>query len=230
MTSGWRERPAQRALVAAEHARRRRARDGAREAPRPCRSPGGRRMRAHIIGVVVSDTTSEIMIATDSVIANSRKRRPTMPPISRMGMNTATSERLIESTVKPTSRAPMSAAWNRGMPALDVARDVLQHDDGVVDHEAGRDGQRHQRQVVEAEAQQIHRRRRCRAATAARRRSGSAWRAPLRRNRNTTRMTRHDAMISVRSTSLQRGADGGRAVDRHGDVDRRRDRGLQLRQ
>ena len=39
---------------------------------------------------------------------------------------------------------------------FEVARDVLEHDDRVVDHEAGRDGQRHQRQVVEAEAEQIH--------------------------------------------------------------------------
>ena len=40
-----------------------------------------------------------------------------MPPISRIGMNTAISDTLIDSTVKPTSRAPRSAAWKRGMPA-----------------------------------------------------------------------------------------------------------------
>jgi hypothetical protein len=39
-----------------------------------------------------------------------------MPPISRIGMNTATSDRLIDSTVKPTSRAPSNAACKRGMP------------------------------------------------------------------------------------------------------------------
>ena len=33
------------------------------------------------------------------------------------GMNTATSDRLIDSTVKPTSRAPSSAASMRSMPA-----------------------------------------------------------------------------------------------------------------
>ena len=32
-------------------------------------------------------------------------------------MNTATSDRLIDSTVKPTSRAPWIAASKRGMPA-----------------------------------------------------------------------------------------------------------------
>ena len=53
---------------------------------------------------------------TDSVIANSRKSRPTMPPIKRIGMNTAMSERLMEITVNPTSRAPRSAARNGDIP------------------------------------------------------------------------------------------------------------------
>ncbi len=68
------------------------------------------------MGVVVSEITSETPIATDSVTANSRNSRPTMPPISRIGMNTATSDKLIERTVKPISLAPRSAAWSGGMP------------------------------------------------------------------------------------------------------------------
>ena len=68
------------------------------------------------MGVVVSETTMETTMATDSVTANSRNRRPTMPPISSSGMNTATSEMLMVSTVKPISAAPFSAAWNGFMP------------------------------------------------------------------------------------------------------------------
>ena len=41
---------------------------------------------------------------------------------------------------------------------FDVARDVLDHHDGIVHHEAGGDGQRHQRQVIQAVAQDVHRR------------------------------------------------------------------------
>ena len=52
------------------------------------------------------DTT----MAVESTIANSRKRRPTMPPINRMGMKTAISDMLMEKTVKPISLAPFSAA------------------------------------------------------------------------------------------------------------------------
>ena len=69
------------------------------------------------MGVVVSDTTIEIRIATESVTANSRNRRPTMPPISRIGMKTAISETLIDTTVNPTSRAPLRAASMRDIPA-----------------------------------------------------------------------------------------------------------------
>ncbi|CUI60289.1 Uncharacterised protein [Achromobacter xylosoxidans] len=45
---------------------------------------------------------------------------------------------------------------HRAVALFAVAGDVLQHDDGVVDHEAGADGQRHQRQVVGRKARQVH--------------------------------------------------------------------------
>ena len=73
-------------------------------------------MRAHSIGVSVSETKPEMMIATAIVTANSRNTRPTMPPISSTGMNTAISENVIEMMVKPISRAPLSAASNGRMP------------------------------------------------------------------------------------------------------------------
>ena len=39
---------------------------------------------------------------------------------------------------------------------LAVAGDVLDHDDGVIDHETRRDRQRHQREIVEAEPEGPH--------------------------------------------------------------------------
>ena len=68
------------------------------------------------MGVVVSETSSETPMATVRVTANSRNSRPTIPPIMRIGMNTATSEMLMESTVKPISFAPRKAACTGGMP------------------------------------------------------------------------------------------------------------------
>src|SRR5713226_5820273 len=44
----------------------------------------------------------------------------------------------------------------RRFPRLDVTADVFNHDDGVVDDEAGRNGQRHEGKIVEAIAEKIH--------------------------------------------------------------------------
>ena len=71
-------------------------------------------------------------------------------------MNTAISETVSDTMVKPISPAPLIGRFQRLIALLDMAHDVLDHHDRVVDHEAGGDGQRHQRQIVEAEAQQVH--------------------------------------------------------------------------
>ena len=77
----------------------------------------GERMRAHNMGVSVSDTKPETKMATEMVTANSRKTRPTTPPMNSTGMKTATSDRVIEMIVKPISRAPFSAASKGFMPS-----------------------------------------------------------------------------------------------------------------
>ena len=171
----WRSTQPQRCARTGAAARRR----PARRADRRGRAALGRAADAgscaHIIGVAVSETSRDTAMASVRVTANSRKSRPTIPPMRRIGMNTATSETLIESTVKPISRAPLQRGLQRRVALLEIAGDVLEHHDGVVDDEAGRDGERHQREVVEAVAEQVHARRTCRAATAARRRWESRW-------------------------------------------------------
>ena len=62
------------------------------------------------MGVSVSDTTPDTRMATAMVTANSRKSRPTMPAMNSSGMNTATSEMVMDMMVKPISAAPSSAA------------------------------------------------------------------------------------------------------------------------
>ena len=108
--------------------------------------------REHIIGVSVSETTADVTTAIVSVSANSRNMRPTSPDMNNSGMNTAISDTVSEITVKPISLAPLSDASIAEFAVLHMADDVLDHHDGVVDHEAGADRQRHQRQIVEAEA------------------------------------------------------------------------------
>ena len=45
---------------------------------------------------------------------------------------------------------------HRLLAVMDVPGDVLQHHDGIVHHQPGGDDQRHQRQVVQREPQQVH--------------------------------------------------------------------------
>ena len=117
-------------------------------------SPRSFSSRAHISGVSVSDTRPDAKIEMTIVIANSRKIRPTSPDMKTSGMNTAASEIVIERIVKLISLALLSAACERVLAALHPAHGVLQEHDRVVDQEPDRQRQRHQRQVVEAVAEE----------------------------------------------------------------------------
>jgi hypothetical protein len=112
---------------------------------------------------------------------------------------------------------------------LDVAGDVLKHHDGVVDDEAGGDGERHERQVVERETEQEHH-----------------AKAPEQRDRHRDARDQHgDAVHQEEGDDahhedggddhrpfdiIQRGADGRGAVDRDLHVDVLRQGALHCRQ
>ena len=68
-------------------------------------------------GVRVSDTTQEASTARVTVAAKALNTRPTTPPMSRIGRNTAVSDRVMEMMVKPISREPRIAAWSGAMPS-----------------------------------------------------------------------------------------------------------------
>ncbi len=68
------------------------------------------------MGVRERETKPEMRIAMAMVTPNSRKSRPMMPPMKRRGMKTAASERVMETMVNPTSRAPSTAAWCGSLP------------------------------------------------------------------------------------------------------------------
>ncbi|MNP12748.1 hypothetical protein D3C76_1049990 [compost metagenome] len=69
------------------------------------------------MGASVSDTTMEIRMVEVAVRANSLNSRPTTPPMNNSGMNAATREKLIETTVKPISPEPLMAASRLPSPA-----------------------------------------------------------------------------------------------------------------
>ena len=71
---------------------------------------------AHIMGVVVKDTNIDTKMAAVITTANSRNNLPNMPPMNKMGMNTATKEMLMATTVNPMSREPCKHACSKGTP------------------------------------------------------------------------------------------------------------------
>ena len=75
-------------------------------------------------------------------------------------MNTAISDSVIDTMVKPISPRAFERGLHRTEPLFEMADDVLDDDDRVVDHEADRDRQRHQREIVEAVAELVERRER----------------------------------------------------------------------
>ena len=73
-----------------------------------------------------------------------------------VGTNTAHSTSAIAITAPPTSSMVCGRRSRGRRPWRDVALDVLDHDDGVVDHDADGQHQAEQRQVVEREAERRH--------------------------------------------------------------------------
>ena len=113
-------------------------------------------------GLSVSELNAEITVETAIVRANCRKNCPMMPLMNAQGTNTALSTRPTAITGPETWSMRLDRGVARRQPVLDVMLDRLDHHDRVVDHDADRQHQAEQRQVVEAEADRGHRRRTCR--------------------------------------------------------------------
>jgi hypothetical protein len=117
----------------------------------------------------------------------------------------------------------------RRAPLLDVAGDVLDHHDRVVDDETGRDRERHQRQVVQAEAEEVHDAERPDEREWDRDRGNDrAGDAPQEQEDHED--DEHDREEELELHVLDRGADRRRPVGEHGDVDAGGERALQVRQ
>ena len=115
-----------------------------------------------------------------------------------------------------------------GLHALfDMALDVLQHHDGVVHHEADRNRQRHQREIVERIADRPHQR----AGAEQRQRHGDArdhGRPEAAQEHEDDRDHEADGQQQRELHVLHRGADRRRAVGDHRHLDVGRDRRRQL--
>ena len=122
----------------------------------------------------------------------------------------------------------LERGFQRLVAFLDEARDVFDHDDRVVNHEAGRNRQRHQRQVVQAVAEQVHhaeradQRERDRDAGDDRRRQAAQEQED---DHHDQRHRQHQLELHVGHRRANRGGAIGENLHLH----RRRQRGLQAR-
>ncbi len=117
---------------------------------------------------------------------------------------------------------------HRRLAVLDVARDVLDHHDRVVDDEAGRDRQRHQAQVVQAVAEQVHEP----EAADQRDRHGDARdhrRARAAEKREDHQHDQHDRQQQLLFHVVDGCANPAGAISQHVDRHRRRQPRLQCR-
>ncbi len=112
--------------------------------------------QAHIIGVTVNETTPDIRITTVTVTANSRNRRPMIPSISRIGINTAMSETVMEMMVKPHFAGAVDGRLPGRLTLFDVTHHILDDDNRIVDHESHRNGHAHQGDVVQTVVERVH--------------------------------------------------------------------------
>ena len=95
------------------------------------------------MGVSVSETKAETMMAIASVMANSRSSRPTTSRMNKSGINTASSDTVNEMMVKAICFEPLIAASKGLLAVFDTPCDVFDHHNGVVHHESGGNGERH---------------------------------------------------------------------------------------
>ena len=153
--------------------------------------------------MVVSEITSDTRIASDSVIGEFAEQ-PADDAAHQQDRQEHGDQRQAD---RDDGEADLARAEQRRLHArhavLDVARDVLQHHDRVVDHEAGGDGQRHQRQIVQAVAQQVHRAERADDARPARRRRDQR-RAPVAQEQEHHQVTSTDRDQQRRLGVVQR--------------------------
>ena len=118
---------------------------------------------------------------------------------------------------------------HRRVAFLEVARDVLDHHDGVVDHEAGGDGERHQREVVQAVAERVHRA----EGADQRKRHGDAGNdggVQVAQEEEDDHHHQRDGQHQLELNVVDRGLDGGREIGEGGDLNAGGQVGLKLRQ
>ena len=124
---------------------------------RSCFPSRGRSKSAAKAGLKLNELIVEITVEIAIVNANCRKNWPTMPEMNAHGMNTADSTRPT-AMIGPDLVHGTDRGVARLESMLDVILDGLDNDDRIVDDDTDRQYESEQCQVIEAEADNRHRR------------------------------------------------------------------------
>ena len=123
----------------------------------------------------------------------------------------------------------LERSLERRQSELDVTGDIFDHHDGIIDDEAGRDRQSHQRQIVQAEIRQVHDREGADQGQG-HREAGNDGGRDIAQEQINHQHHQHHGERQFEFDVGDGGPDGGRAVGEHGDIHARRHGGLQRRQ
>ncbi len=107
----------------------------------------------------------------------------------------------------------------RGFAGFQIAVDILDHHDRIIDHETGRNRERHQREVVEAVSEQVHHAK----SSDQRKRNGDAGDDGCRQipqEQEHHHDHQHDGEHEFKLHIIDRGANGLGAVGEHGNLHR----------
>src|SRR6185437_3415521 len=130
---------------------------------------------------------------------------------------------------KPDLAGAAEGGLDRAHAHFHVTGDVLQHHNGVIHHETGGDGQSHEREVIEAVAQQVHHR----EGTHQGERHGHTGNdrgARAAQKREHHQNDEDDGDEQGQFNVVHRGPNGGGAIERDIQVNGSRDRRLKLGQ
>ncbi len=130
---------------------------------------------------------------------------------------------------EPDLLGPFQRRRQRLLAFLDIARDILDHHDRVVHHEAGRNRQRHQRQIVQAVSQQIHHAERAHQRQR-NRNAGNDRRGDVAQEHENDHDHQADGQHQFELHIVDRRADRIRPIRQNSDLHRRRHRRLERRE
>ena len=183
------------------------------------------RKRAHITGVRVSETKADMTTATVTVTANSRNSTPDHAAHKQQRDEHGDQREGDRDDGEADLAGALQRRLERLLALLDVAHDVLDHDDGIVDHEADGDGEGHQREVVDAVAAADTSRAKVPTSASGTAIEGMTVAQKCRRKMKITMTTRPTVRIRVNLHVGDRRSDRQRAVGHQVDMHRLRHRG-----